>query len=193
VAKAEKKIDSSDSVKVIVTTPADYQPVCRGFYQVEEDSLYVPFYPGGSFFSFLDSPQVAFDIDRTGRLLFIQVHVPRHGWLTRDDLVPPVTKEAAELHLRGFREKLPAARLETPPDRSWLRIVFADDSTARPCIIAENLICEILDRRSLAAVWVMSIEDDRAARGMAAWRGLVADEFRKRASDPRFTRIEIQR
>jgi len=193
VAKAEKKISSSDSVKIIVTTPADQQPICRGFYQVEEDSLYVPFYPGGSFFSFLDSPQVAFDVDRTGRLLFIQVHVPRHGWITRDNLVPPATKEAAEMHLRGFREKLPAARLETPPDRSWLRIVFADDSATRPCIIAENLICEILDRRSLAAVWIMSIEDDRAARGMAAWRGSVADEFRKRASDPRFTRIEIQR
>jgi hypothetical protein len=193
VAKGKEKLTASISIKVATKTPAAHQYVSRGFYQVEEDSLYVPLYPGGKFFSYLDCDQVIFDIDSHGRLLFIQVLTPRHQWYIHDNLIPPIGLDSIDLHFRGFRENLPPARLETPPDRSCLYIGFDRDRTAVRYRLAKNLMVAVTRNATLAGIWITAIEDDRAARAMSAWRKDLKNQSDRPDDDSPYTRIEIKR
>jgi len=193
VAKSRRKLISGAGIKVVIKTPDLHPAVSRGFYQVEEDSLYVPLHPAGKFFSYLDSRQATFDIDNAGRLLFIQVQAPRHTWNIGGKIKPPVLSSPADVRFLDFRNTLPAARLETPADRSWLRLIFDGGKQASPYRVAKNLIFEITSESTLASIWIMTIEDDRAARGMAAWRKKIQEQEGRSNDDKSYIRIEIER
>lgn len=170
MAKGRRQLISGADLRVALKTPKEPSRICRGFYQVEEDLLYVPLHPPGTFYSYLDSEQLKFDIDNSGRLLFITVQTPRHAWNIVNQAEPPLVSEAADIRFLDFRDRLPPAILETPADHAWLHLTFDKDNHATPCRIAKDLIFEITEASTLASIWILAMEDDRAARGMAAWR-----------------------
>jgi hypothetical protein len=178
---------------VVIKTPAPQQSVSRGFYQVEEDCLYIPIYPGGKFYSFLDSPQAVFDIDNKGRLLFLKVLIPRRNWVIHKSLKAPTAAGSADIRFLGFRNSLPNIILETSRQKSWLRLVFERCDKMSAYAAAENLIFEITPNKELAAVWITNIEDDRGARGMAAWRKKLKEEHSQSNSDSPYIRVEVKR
>ncbi len=192
MAEGRRKLAITDSIKVVVKTPAANHPVCRGFYQVEEDSLYVPVYPAGKFFSYLDSPQAGLDIDREGRLLFLHVHTPRRQWEVKRHSDPPINSNPADIRFLGFREKLPQTRIETASDQSWLRLVFSDSAQTSAYALADDLKIELTDNRLLASIWITAIEEDRAARGMAAWRKQSKLNYDKSRGQSRYVRVEVK-
>jgi len=192
-AKGKEKVSGSGSLKVTVKTPAAPPFASRGFYQVEEDALYVPIYPGGKFFSFLDSPQVTLDVDPKGRLLFVQILVARHSWQVRPDISPPVNPPGADVRFLDFRDKIPDARVETSADHSLAHVIFGELHANRSYRVADNLIVDLTADNTLAAIWVTAIEDDRAARAMAEWRKEIRETYDKQGPDSHLTRIEIDR
>lgn len=184
---------AGESIKVTVKTPADLMRFSRGFYQVEEDILYIPIFPGGRFFSFLDSAQITIDVDRKGRLLFIQVMIPRRQWRIRRTLKPPDKPEPADIRFLGFRDSIPPAQIESTPDHSCLRILFAHQSGTMSYGVAEHLIFDVTADGKLSTIWLTAVGDDRAARGMAAWRRQMTEASGEKSLDPRFERIEVKK
>ena len=160
---------------------------------MEEEVLYVPVYPSGEFFSYLDSPQVQIDIDRTGRLLFMHVLVPRRHWRTDRNLHPPTAAAEADVRFLDFRSTLPDATLSANSDRSLLRIRFQPVRAVTTCRLADHLIIDLASDDTVAAIWVTAIDDDRAARGMAAWRARAKDHFEKQTFDSRLEPLDPER
>jgi hypothetical protein len=202
MGRRTKRIVLPDNIKVTIHTPAEVLYFSRGFYQVEEDSLYVPIFPGGRFFSYLDSPQLTLDVDRKGQLLFIQVHMPRRSWTRRKDLKPPSGAEPADIRLLNFRNSLPNSRLDTSADRSILRISFFEETSSGKggtkrsneiYQVAEDLVFEVTPEKELASIWITSIKHDRAAKGMAAWRKRLKKEYQANPPRSRYVRIEVDR
>lgn len=192
MAKRVKKIETADQIRVTVKTPADISYVSRGFYQVEENALYVPILPAGRFFSFLDSPQLHIDADNAGRPLFIQIIEPRKNWQVRDNLAAPKEPAPADIRFLNFRDRIPSAIIETSSDHATVRVTFIENGERQSYAVADNLIFDITPNKTLAAIWIVKIEDDRAARAMAEWRKITKEELGQApARHSRYVRIEI--
>jgi len=193
LAKDGERLIPSDRIKVVIKTPIPTQPVSRGFYQVEEDCLYVPIHPGGKFFSFLDSPQAVFDIDNKGRLLFMKILTPRRYWTVNKSLRPPAQAAPSDIRFLEFRNALPKIILETSPRKSWLHLVFERCDKTSAYAVAGNLIFETTPEITLAGIWITDITDDRAARSMAAWRKKLKEDYPPSNGDSSYIRIEVKR
>jgi hypothetical protein len=192
LAKGRGKLAARDVIKVVVKSPAPKHPHSRGFYQVEENILYVPLYPGGRFYSYLDSPQAIFDVDNRGRVLFFQILTPRNRWIIQNGIKPPTGLNQADIRFLDFRATLPEMRVETSSNQSWLRFVFSEDGKTLSYSVAEDLIFEITSDSTLAAIWLTAIEADRAARAMAAWRKQIRDEFPQQNGEAHYIRVNIR-
>ena len=92
-----------------ITTPTGPTSPGRGFYQIEEDRLFVQiglFEPERRFFSFLDAKRVRLDLDRKARLIFIDVWLPRRHWTINTTCTSPTTRNwpmrAGSISVRQF-------------------------------------------------------------------------------------------
>ncbi|MEW6015891.1 MAG: hypothetical protein AB1690_11265 [Candidatus Zixiibacteriota bacterium] len=161
------------SLKVKISTPTGPIPAGRGFYQLEEESLYLPVIHADSdrhFFSYLDSETVSLQLDREGRLIFIEVPVPRRRWHLRQNLVHPEKAEPVDIRFIDFRTSFPAPTLFCSPYRNELLIRFQRDVAEQNCYLAENLIAQVSAENRLVAIWAFDILDDLAGREISAWR-----------------------
>ena len=208
MAENEEELKHSDCIQVRVITPAGTERFSRGFYQVEEDCLYVPLYPSGHFYSYIDSESsplrhsdptkppgsisVNLDIDREGRLLFIHVKTPQRRWTISQQIEIPSTIETADLRFISFRANHSRARISATPDFSTMMISFAESDQARFYRITDNMIAGIAGNECLSALWLLDCVEDRGAREMAAWRKRLKADAADATPDQSFTRIEIE-
>ncbi len=159
--------------KVRISTPTEPILPGRGFYQLEEDSLYVqvgPFLGNRRFFSYLEAESVNLHFDREGRLIFIEVNEPRRRWPARADARPPTVVEPADIRWLDFRSELTQPQLRTDNRRAVLEIKFESCSEMRNFYIAEHVIAQISDANELCAIWIDEIIDDLAGQEIAAFR-----------------------
>lgn len=162
-----------EAAQLRITAPTGPNIPGRGFYQVEEDRLFVQiglFDPDRRFFSYLDTARVKLDFDRDARLIFIEVNQPRRHWRTKADLKMPKRAEPADARFLGFRDTLPPTRLTATKDLSCVRLAFSTEPVARTIQLARNVVLEADDRSRLVALWVGGIVDDSAGRKLAAYR-----------------------
>ncbi len=170
MGKETEKLNSAKGIRIFIQSPAEGESFSRAFYQAEEETLIVSLFPEGKFFSYLDSPQLSFDIDSRGRLLSIQVLVERKSWRTRKNLKPPPAPESADIRFIDFRDQMPEARIESTSDGKLMHIVFIDDHGFKAYRLTDKLKVEVTSDSYLAGIWILDIEDDRAAQELAAWR-----------------------
>lgn len=170
MGKGKRQLSGNLKRKLLIDTPAENETFSRGFYQVEEDSLYVPFYPGGKFFSYLDSPQMTMDIDNRGRLLFIKLLVSRQEWKIVEEFSPPQATASADIHFIDFRERLSTATMECNQNKSSLHLCFDNQIDITSYKLSDDIIVDISANNCLAGLWIKTIVEDRAAREMSAWR-----------------------
>jgi len=162
-----------ESIKVRVLTPTEHHLPGRGFYQVDDDALFVqigPFRHSRQFFSYLESDTVRIDIDRRGRPIFIEVNVPRRHWQRLPSFQMPPAVEAADLRFVDFRTAVRQPTLLTSPDLSSLLIRFDRSNRSRCFFVADSVIAQVSDEGELMAFWVMDIIDDFAGQQLAAFR-----------------------
>lgn len=153
----------------------------------------MPVYPTGKFYSYLDSSHMQFDVDRAGRLVFIQILVPRRNWRVRRNLKAPAGLIDADIRFRGFREHLPDAAVITDPKRSLVLLQFKRSRQPISYKLADHLLVDVAPDSTLVGVWVTAIGDDRASRIMAAWRKNIRKHFERQPYDPRMRRYEVKR
>ena len=162
--------------EIQIRTPAgkmEKTPSGRGFYQLEEESLYLPVeYPGAQkrFYSYLDSKTVSFHLDRAGRLIFIEVDIPRRRWDIKENFIPPEIAKPAEVRFLDFRKMLVEPKVFCDNNRDNLLILFDNQPAEQNIYLAENLIAQMTSSGFLTAIWAFDFTDDMAGREIASWR-----------------------
>ncbi len=158
---------------VKIKTPTGMVPPGRGFYQCEEDTLYVQtglFRPERRFFSYLESRHVRFDIDRFGRLMMIEVNYPRRRWSVCNEINLPPIIETADVRWLDFRADMAEPEIFTNRNRDLLWLCF-DRSHSRSWVqIAESVLLQIDRHSHVTGVLINDIVDDLAGRELAAYR-----------------------
>ncbi len=162
-----------DSVKLRVSAPIECAPLGRGFYQREEELLYVPI--GHSpdhvrFFSQLESPSVRLDIDREGRLIFIEIAVPRQRWQVDQDFSGPITATPADIRWLDFRSDMRPPEITTDTSRTQLCLGFSSEAPTHNFLLANTVMVQVTDMNTLGRLWITDIADDSAGRRLAAFR-----------------------
>ena len=153
--------------------PTGDLPPGRGFYQLEDDRLYIHVGPTGRhrhFFSYLEAVNVRLDFDRQAYLMFIEVAVPRRQWPVDEHLLPPTAADRAEVTWLDFRTAMASPGLVTDTRRSTLAIRFRQMAGMRAIALAEQVLLELDERDAAVALWVTDIEDDFAGREIAVYR-----------------------
>ena len=170
----------ADPLAVRIITPAPESVPGRGFYQLEESALYIPVGAQDRtrhYFSSLESENVRLDIDREGRLMFIEVSAARSVWSLTDKLALPVWAEPADVRFLGFRTSLPEPRLLTDRQRQRLQICFSPAPVAHAVSIAESVILSVDDRHLVVSILIADIVDDLAGREIAQFRKSQREEL----------------
>lgn len=159
--------------EIQIRTPAGKIPSGRGFYQLEEESLYLPIeYPNlqKRFYSYLDSETVSLHTDRAGRLIFIEVDIPRRRWNIKENFVPPEIAKLAEARFLDFRKTLVEPKVFCDYNRDNLLILFDNQPAEQNIYLAENLITQVTENGYITAIWAFDFTDDMAGREIALWR-----------------------
>lgn len=157
----------------IKMTPTDRLPRGRGFYQLEEETLFLPVeYTDGDrrYFSCLESSLVTIHLDRTGRLIFIELNLPRRRWRIRPDLIAPEAARPADIRFCDIRSTFVDPTVLCDHHGRHLMIRFNRGPAIHNFRMADNLIAQVDRRNLLTALWVSDIIDDFAGRELASWR-----------------------
>lgn len=162
-----------DCIQLRISTPTEPPVPGRGFYQLEEDALYVPVGPFGvdrHFYSFLESPPVRLEFDRSGRLIFIEIRTPRRQWPTEPAFDAPERVETADVRWLEFRDEFEPPELTADSTRNRLVLRFGERIVDRCYYIADGVVAGVDQTECLAAIWISGITDDLAGREIAAFR-----------------------
>ncbi|MFQ5500224.1 MAG: hypothetical protein ACE5FH_11195 [Candidatus Zixiibacteriota bacterium] len=156
-----------------VSAPTGPAPSGRGFYQLEEESLYVQigsFNEQHSFFSWLESDTVRFDIDKKGRLVFIEVDLPRRHWPKADSIPMPVGATSGDIRFLDFRSRLSTPQITTSHMCRRMLLEFASETNSRFIYLANSVIAGLDDMDRLVSVLIDDICDDLAGQEISAFR-----------------------
>jgi len=168
-----------ETPRVRISTPTEPILPGRGFYQLEEDSLHVQighFSKHRRFFSYLESENVRFDLDREGRLIFIEVAVARRQWIVDPLITPPEVVEAADIRWLDFRAAVNEPSLLCSSDRTLLLLKYASKTKLQNYHLADTVIAQVDESNRLAAMWITDIIDDLAGQEIAAFRKKIRGE-----------------
>ncbi|MEW5797113.1 MAG: hypothetical protein AB1772_12250 [Candidatus Zixiibacteriota bacterium] len=164
---------SLEAISLKVDTPTGQPVPGRGFYQLEEDALYVQvgeYHNNRGFFNYLESEYVRFDIDKTGCLMLIEVSLPRRHWVVDPRFAPPTIAEPADIRWLDFRARFPEPRLVTNAKQTALHLQFSTGTSWRWYGLAEAVLLQVDQNHNLAGMLITGIEDDLAGRQIAAFR-----------------------
>lgn len=156
-----------------ISTPTEPIRPGRGFYQLEEDILFIQvgrFSFRRRFFSYLEARNCWLDFDRDGRLIFIELNTPQKQWETVDSLKAPEVVEAADIRFLNFRERIPEPKIFTDPNQSLVKIKFGNNGGGMFYYLGEDVIAETDKDQNLDAIWVNKITTDFAGREIRKYR-----------------------
>ncbi len=160
-------------LKVTTRTPDAGTPRARGFYQMEEDTLYFPIETGqirSRYYSFLDSEFVSLQLDRDGKLIFVEITLPRRRWQVEPNLVHPEQSVAGDIRFLDFRERFDEPEILCDDDRQTVYINFSSRPARVTYRLADNVLVQVDAHDHVTAVWLTGIIDDRAGKKISAWR-----------------------
>ncbi len=162
-----------ERIKLSISTPTEPILPGRGFYQVEEDALHVqvgPFSKHRRFFSWIESKCVRLDIDRQGRLIFLELAIPRRHWQTDPALTPPDICEPADVRWLDFRDTFAEPTWIANPQRDLVKISFKENGTPLNYHLADSLIVQVDRNHDLTSIWISDIITDRGGKKIRVFR-----------------------
>lgn len=166
-------------LKLNIETPIEPIPPGRGFYQLEEETLFIQigvFSNHRRFYSFLESEKVSLDFDRMGHLIFAEIRLSRRNWPVSRNLSIPRIAEPADIRWLNFRDNINEPAIETTPDKNILVVRFTNDKPSGNYYLADTVILQVNENKSPVALWIDGIYDDLAGLAMAAFRKKIRGE-----------------
>jgi hypothetical protein len=168
-----------ESIALKIDTPTGEVTPGRGFYQLEEEALYVQvgeYSKRRRFFNYLESDWVRFDIDKSGQLVFVEVGLPRRRWELGAQVSPPRIAETADIRWLDFRACVAEPRLLTNKKQTNLLIDFKSQHDWRWLTLAEKIFLQADSENRLTALMIADIEDDLAGEQIAAFRKQIGEK-----------------
>ncbi len=162
-----------EPVSLNISTPTEPIMPGRGFYQLEEDSLFVQvgsFTNRRRFYSYLESDSILLDFDQHGHLIFVEVGVPRKRWDVKPSLMPPQIVEPADIRWLNFRNSLNKPILLANESKTALKLSFRDTDNPLNFYLAQSVIVQTDPEYRLSALWIIDIADDLAGREISKFR-----------------------
>lgn len=162
-----------DKIELKITTPTEPIKPGRGFYQIEDDTLFVQagiFSSKHRFFSFLESDRVRLEFDRFGRFLFLELSYPRHLWKTDKRLKLPKRCEPADIRWLNFRERISDPKIISNSEKELLKIEFSQIDKPLFFYLANEIVAETDRSHNLSAIWITKISDDMAGNEIREFR-----------------------
>ena len=164
---------SDATLKVVIDALTRLKQPGRGFYQLDEDALFVPvgiYAADRRFFSSIESEHVRLDCDKNGELLFIEITLPRKLWRVDGALTPPTHAGAADIRWLDFRAQIPNPSVLTDDKRSLACIRFTEEKPATAYQLAEAVFAEVTKGLRVCRIWITNIVDDIAGKEISAFR-----------------------
>lgn len=172
------RVDQTDlpgnGIKIILTPPPTYPLVGRGFYQVEEDKLFVQigeFNLKKSLFSYLESDNFRFDISKSGHPIFLELTIPRRNWAIDKNFAVSKVGEISSLKFIDFRKIIIEPIVTTNKNKDSIRLSFTQNSQSNVTYtLTDNISFEIDQESNLVAIVVNNIIDDFAGQKLKKFR-----------------------
>ena len=164
---------SSSQIKLRIDTPTGPIRPGRGFYQLDEESLFVQiglFTEKKHFFNYLENETLLFDLDRVGQLIFIEINKAKRHWEQDEHLTAPTTAEHADIRWLNFREELPEAIVKTDTKFETVKIEFYANSSPLYYIVSESVIAETEQNHLLTSLWITSYDEDAGGQSIKRFR-----------------------
>ncbi|MCP4684900.1 MAG: hypothetical protein GY867_05555 [bacterium] len=164
---------SVSTLTLKIDTPTGTLHPGRGFYQQDEEALYVQVGEVSRerrCFSYLEADTVRFDLDQHGLLMGILVAQARRRWQVEKRLALPRIAEPADVRWLDFREQMPQPQLITNRAGNRLLLRFASSESWRWYLLAENIHVQVDPDGRLAALLISDIVDDFAGKGISRYR-----------------------
>ncbi|MEA3297208.1 MAG: hypothetical protein U9R56_05030, partial [candidate division Zixibacteria bacterium] len=117
-----------------------------------------------------ESDYVRLDIDREGKLIFIEVSLPRRRWKINPLHNKPSAATMADIRWLDFRERIPEPILSTSTDRTTLNLQFSRNTPATCYYLAESVLLQADEDGLLTRIWIDDITDDLAGQAISAFR-----------------------
>ena len=148
-------------------------PPGMGFYQPEDNTLRVPignYDQSKKFFSYVDSPISRFDIDKQGRLVFVELTLPKYRWVVAE--LPPVSinKYPIEVAWVDFRKDIDSPAVLTDKNRTRMLIRLSNDLPVLNSPLAEFVSLQVSESGNACGILIDAIVDDIAGRRLAGFR-----------------------
>ncbi|UCG62410.1 MAG: hypothetical protein JSV52_03745 [Candidatus Zixiibacteriota bacterium] len=162
-----------NTIGLTISTPTEPILPGRGFYQLEEEALFIqvgPFVSSRRFYSYLEGTGILLHFDRHGRLIFVEIEMARRHWRLNPHLKAPTVVEPADIRWLNFRNSIKPPRIETNARRTVVKLSFEDTVEARSYYAADSVIVQSDPSDRLCALWVTDITDDIAGQEIGFFR-----------------------
>lgn len=162
-----------DSIKLSISTPTEPILPGRGFYQLDEEVLFVQvglFSKHKKFFSYLESENIHFDFDRTGHLIFMEINVPKRSWQIVHKLDVPEVVEPADIRWLDFRGYINEPEIITNRDKTLLLLKFKENNFPLHFSLASSIVAQTNKNKELSAIIITDIYDDMAGKEISSFR-----------------------
>lgn len=160
-------------INLKIEPPVGPIPPGRGFYQLDEEILFVQiglFLNRRKFYSYLETDNLLLDIDSNGRLIFIELDLPRRKWNKLSSLKAPKVVESADIKWFDFRDKIPQPKILSNDNKNILKLEFTENPNPLFYRLAEKIIIEANQLKSLSSIWIVDILNDFAGHEIGAYR-----------------------
>jgi hypothetical protein len=158
------------SLKLKISAPTKPIPKGMGFYQLEDDVLYVPIggnFKTGRFFSYIDSPGARFDLDNQGRLIFFEVSVPRRLWKKVDTFNESDIALTADIRWINFRNLMDEPEVFNNQNSTKIYLRLSNEPSVSSYFLADKVILKVSENGNAVGILVNEIEDDMAGHKFA--------------------------
>jgi len=135
-------------------------PQARGFYDTLEESLNIVIKARGKFYSYIQGQHYSVDLDRRGRLLGIEIFLPRKEWIVKSDLMISNDCPPRQISILEHRLEVEPLGIFTTHNRNICRLAFTEEKISYKYRVAQNVIFEVNVLDELSAIWMLNLEDD---------------------------------
>lgn len=154
----------------VLSAPLSRPLPCKAFYDLVGDTLSVGIKQRGKFKRSIDGEEFSFDLTRDGKLLNIDVWLPRNVWETEKAIHPPEDTDLEMVRFASTDAEVDAPHFLTNEARSLLYLQFSRQRVARFLAPAKPLIFELNSQNDLVGLWILEIEDDINFQKEGLWR-----------------------